>query len=392
MQKEPFSAPYKSFLKQTEFGDSRWWTWLVGFWFAITMWFYGQIIFGIGLTIAAGASDPNGFNGMMESMAANQPADATDVTPALMFTFFAPVISFLLWVFRDQFDGNGRKIALGVAAFFAAASFSALVYVGINGSNANDAEMLNTWMARSPFVYLFMLLMFPPLAIGLWLVQKHVHRRTILSLHTAAKRFRWKRMFFSMGVFWAVAAALSYIAHSTGTSEAEFVFDASRFWKYLPITLLFIPLQSATEEIALRGYLNQGLGHFIKAPIIVFIITSAAFASLHLGNPEVAEGAKETSKLVVMSGYFFFGMFACLLSYIDGGLETAIGVHAANNMFAAAIVGYESSALPTPTIFRVGLNAQLDSITTVIGLGLVCLIMYMTRKSFARAENETTVF
>jgi membrane protease YdiL (CAAX protease family) len=79
-------------------------------------------------------------------------------------------------------------------------------------------------------------------------------------------------------------------------------------------------------------------------------------------------------------------MFACLLTYIDGGLETAIGVHAANNMFAAAVVGYESSALPTPTIYRVGLNAEVDSITTVIALSLVCLIMYITRKPFEASK------
>ncbi len=187
-------------------------------------------------------------------------------------------------------------------------------------------------------------------------------------------------MFFAMIVVWAIAAILSFIGHISGISKMEFVFDASRFWMYLPITLLFIPLQSATEEIALRGYLNQGLGKYIRNPWIVFFITSAAFASLHLGNPEVAEGTKDTPLLIVMSGYFFFGFFACILTYIDGGLEAAIGMHAANNIFAASIVGYESSALPTPTIFRVGLNTQLDSITTLIALSLVCLIMYVTRK------------
>ncbi|MCF6274329.1 MAG: CPBP family intramembrane metalloprotease, partial [Robiginitomaculum sp.] len=168
------------------------------------------------------------------------------------------------------------------------------------------------------------------------------------------------------------------------------------FWKYLPVTLLFIPLQSATEEIALRGYLNQGLGKYIKNPWIVFVVTSAAFASLHLGNPEVAETVKEHSIWVALSGYFLFGMFACVLTYIDGGLETAIGMHAANNMFAAAVVGYDNSALPTPTIFKVGLNTQLDSIMLVVSLSLVCLIMYATRRPLIRPEpvasSESDVF
>ena len=372
------TSPYQAFLNQTLSGDSRIWTWLVGIWFAITIWFYGQIVLAIPLSFAAIISEPGGFEAFTKSMESDTPPP--NVGKALFAALAFPLFALLLWLIRNSFSENIRKIVLTVAAFLAISSFIGIIYSAVAGSGGNQAELLNIWMERSPFVYLFMLLMFPPFALALWLVQRKLHKRTILSLHTAASKFRWKRLFFSMVVFWAIAGAISFIGHTTGASDAKFVFDPSKFWKFLPITLLFIPLQSATEEIALRGYLNQGLGHYIKNPWVVFVITSAAFASLHLGNPEVAEGTIQSSKLMAVSGYFLFGMFACLLTYIDGGLETAIGVHAANNIFAAAIVGYESSALPTPTIFRVGLNTQLDTITTVIALSLVCLIMYKTRR------------
>ena len=372
------TSPYQAFLNQTLTGNSKLWTWLVGIWFAITVWFYGQIVLSIPLSVAAIASEPGGLEAFMQSME-SEPTPP-NMAKALFAALAFPVFALVLWLIRNSFSESVRKIVLTVAAILAATSFAAVIYSAVASSGGNQAELINVWLARSPFVYLFMLLMFPPFALALWLVQRKLHERTILSLHTAASKFRWKRLFFSMIVFWAIAGALSFIGHTTGTSEAKFVFDPSMFWKFLPVTLLFIPLQSATEEIALRGYLNQGLGHYIKNPWVVFVITSAAFASLHLGNPEVAEGTIQSSKLMAVSGYFLFGMFACLLTYIDGGLETAIGVHAANNMFAAAVVGYESSALPTPTIFRVGLNTQLDTITTVIALSLVCLIMYKTRR------------
>ena len=372
-------SPYQSFLNQTLEGDSRAWTWLVGIWFAMTIWFYGQIILSIPLTVAAMASEPGGMAAFQNSMpdsgfTANQ-------QKALVAALAAPVFAFLCWLLRKDKAGNNRKPMLISAAAFAIISFIGLIYSAISSADPAQGEMLNTWLARSPWVYLSMLLMFPPFAIALWIYQKNIHKRSILSLHTAASRFRWKRLFFSMLVFWIVAGLLSYIGHVTGSSEAKFVFDPSKFWAFLPITLLFIPLQSATEEIALRGYLNQGLGHYIKSPIVVFVITSAAFASLHLGNPEVAEGTAQSSKLMAMSGYFIFGMFACLLTYIDGGLETAIGVHAANNIFAASIVGYENSALPTPTVFRVGLNTEVDTFTTIIALSIVCAVMYVTRRA-----------
>jgi len=397
MQKQtPSLSPIQAFFNQENGSDTRWWTWLAVFWFAAMLWFYGQLIFGIPLAVIGMIVDPSSFEAMMEAQATGASAQGSGYLLGLGTIIAGSLAAFLIYVLRDKSSVTAGKRNIQIAAIFGVLSFSALIYFLKSGSSSEDAAMLNGWIAKSALVYMFMLMMFPPLALGLWLGVKHVQKRTILSLHTAHFKFRWGRMVFAMVVVWAIAAVSSYGAHVMGFSEAKFVFDPARFWKYLPITLLFIPLQSATEEIALRGYLNQGLGKYIKNPWIVFVITSAAFASLHLSNPEVAETVKEHSIWIALSGYFFFGLFACVLTYIDGGLEAAIGMHAANNMFAAAIVGYDNSALPVPTIFKVGLNTQLDSIMVVISLALVCLIMYVTRKPLILPEpvesSESSVF
>ena len=376
----PSLSPIQAFFNQENGSDTRWWTWLAVFWFAAMLWFYGQLIFGIPLAVIGMIVDPSSFEAMMEAQATGASAQGSGYLLGLGTIIAGSLAAFLIYVLRNKSSDDAGKRNIQIAAIFGVLSFSALIYFLKSGSSSEDAAMLNGWIAKSALVYMFMLMMFPPLALGLWLGVKHVQKRTILSLHTAHFKFRWGRMVFAMVVVWAIAAVSSYGAHVMGFSEAKFVFDPARFWKYLPVTLLFIPLQSATEEIALRGYLNQGLGKYIKNPWIVFVITSAAFASLHLSNPEVAETVKEHSIWIALSGYFFFGLFACVLTYIDGGLEAAIGMHAANNMFAAAIVGYDNSALPVPTIFKVGLNTQLDSIMVVISLALVCMIMYVTRK------------
>ncbi len=379
-------TPIQAFFTQTADSNTKWWTWLSVFWFAIMMWFYGQIIFGIPMFIFGMIADPS----VMETTV-NEQAGASGgagLFLAMTGVVIGSIIAFLLYLLRNKFPDNTRRTTLSIAAFFAILSFISLVYFVMNGSSPEDAEMLNSWLSKSAGVYLFMLLMFPPMAIGLWLGVKYVQKRTLLSLHTAHFKFRWGRLLFAMLVVWAIAAIITYGSHATGASPAKLVFDPARFWIYLPITLLFIPLQSATEEIALRGYLNQGLGKYIKNPWIVFVLTSGAFAALHLGNPEVAETVKEHSVLVALSGYFFFGLFACILTYIDGGLESAIGMHAANNIFAAAIVGYDNSALPVPTVFKVGLNTQLDSILLIVSLSAVCLIMYMTRKPLISATQN----
>ena len=383
-------SPIQAFIQQTASSDTRWWTWLIVFWFAVMLWFAGQMVFGVPMVFIGMFTDPENIETILNAQA--ESSGSTDMGIAFGIIVIGALFAFLLYMLRNQFFGNARRTSQIIAAFCAIVSFVGLIYIMILGSNPEDTALLNSWIAKSPAVYMFMLCMFPPMAIGLWLGVKYVQKRTILSLHTAHFKFRWGRMVFALLVVWAIAAAMSYGAHITGASEAEYVFDASRFWKYLPITLLFIPLQSATEEITLRGYLNQGLGKYIKNPWIVFVITSAAFASLHLGNPEVAETVKEHSIWVAISGYFFFGMFACVLTYIDGGLESAIGMHAANNIFAAAVVGYDSSALPVPTIFKVGLNTKLDSIMVLVSLSLVCLIMYVTRRPLVLDDNTEDRF
>ncbi|MBL4854573.1 CPBP family intramembrane metalloprotease [bacterium AH-315-J19] len=383
-------TPIQAFFTQAADSNTKWWTWLAVFWFAIMLWFYGQVVFGTFLVGAIWLADPS----VKDSMTQIQSEGSANQTilSTVRGIFFSSLIAFLLYMLRNQFSSKLRKAMLTIAAAFAIISFVALIFMSFAGSNPEGIEMMNDWMSKSAGVYMFVLLMFPPFAIGLWLGVKHMQKRTILSLHTAHFKFRWGRMFFAMLVLWAIASIITYGSHVTGASPVKRVFDPARFWMYLPITLLFIPLQSATEEIALRGYLNQGLGKYIKNPWVVFVLTSAAFASLHLGNPEVAETVKKHSVLLALSGYFFFGLFACVLTYIDGGLESAIGMHAANNIFAAAIVGYDNSALPVPTVFKVGLNTGLDSLLLIVSLSVVCLIMYVTRRPLIPATQTLDTF
>ncbi len=367
-------SPINAYFGAARQGNAKWWTWLVVAWAGVIVWIYGQAIFGAAMAITLVLTLDMDY----EATQAKMPLD-------LMISFavvvFAPIIAAAIWSVRDKFAGKTRQALLAFAVLNIFTSIGAVVYLlKMGGGDEGGAALLNQLIAVNPLIYMFMLLMFPPLAIGLWLGVRHVQERPLLSLHTAARGFRWKRMFFAMFVLWTLWGALAYTAHISGISKAEFVFDPARYWKFFAITLLLIPLQSATEEIMLRGYLNQGLGQYIKNPWVVFVITSAGFAALHLGNPEVAEAVKEHNIFIALSGYFAFGMFACVLTYIDGGLETAIGMHAANNMFAAAIVGYDNSALPVPTLFHINLNMQIDTVSTIFGLSILCLIMYKTRR------------
>jgi len=120
--------------------------------------------------------------------------------------------------------------------------------------------------------------------------------------------------------------------------------------------------------------------HFLKNKWVVFTITSALFMAMHLANPEAVAGAEKGILPIVMSGYFFFGFAACLMVLMDDGLESAIGVHAGNNTFAALFVNYENSVLPTPSVWQIKAEPVYDSIGTIIILTVVLALLYWLKK------------
>jgi membrane protease YdiL (CAAX protease family) len=371
------STAIRDYFGEADYGNNHWAAWAGGIWFTMAVWVVGQMIVGIPMIIGIISVDPN-FLETMPQPKAGGPLEAM----ALPAFFLTSLLALLMYFIRHNF--SNQRSALNLAGIFAIIS-TICVIIFVHSNDAESSAFILGYIGKSKIVYAAMLLIFPIVAIGIYTAQRVLHRRSLRSLHTSAPKYRWGRMFFSMAVFWIIAATLSYVSHRTGQSPAEFVFNPARFWGFALISLLLIPLQSATEEIVLRGYLNQGLSRIIKNPWIIFLITSAGFAALHLGNPEMAQGAEEGSKLITLSGYFFFGLFACILTYIDGGLETAIGVHAANNLYASMIVGYDHSALPTPTIFKIGFNSDADVLMTLVGLSLVCFIMYVTRKQLPQS-------
>jgi hypothetical protein len=68
-----------------------------------------------------------------------------------------------------------------------------------------------------------------------------------------------------------------------------------------------------------------------------------------------------------------------LVSILDDGIETAIGAHAANNVFASIFVTYKSSALQTDAVFK-QLNVDPLRETWATLAACVIFVAIMARK------------
>lgn len=372
-------TPIQAYFAQGYKGRSTWPYWLSGLFVALFIWMFFQVILSFGMIFEIMRVDPEG----VENMYSGENAEAlAEDSATQMLAFFIMFLLGLVAIIMS-FIGATRKPKPNTGLMTAAGLISAIglliTFWMLTQNDAGFNAVLTRNIPNSPALYTMMLLAFPPLIFGLWLVTKVIHGRPFKTLMTAHTKFRWGRVFQTMVIYWAIIGVVATACHFLGLNQIEFVFNSGAFLTFAIISLLLIPLQSATEEIILRGYMNQGLGKYIKNPWIVFFITSFAFASLHLANPEAVAGASEGKLLITMSGYFFFGYFACILTYIDGGLESAIGMHVANNLFAAVFMGYDNSVLPTPTVYKSTLNPDTDWIVTLIVLALATLILWKFR-------------
>lgn len=100
----------------------------------------------------------------------------------------------------------------------------------------------------------------------------------------------------------------------------------------LPLALLGILVQSGTEEIIFRGYIQQQLAARFDSPIIWMIVPATLFAISHYN----AALGQATPYVIVWA--LLFGLAAADLTARAGNLGPAIAMHLANNAFAMLIV------------------------------------------------------
>lgn len=201
-------------------------------------------------------------------------------------------------------------------------------------------------MNRSVLLAL-MMGMFVFTLLFLWLALKLFHKKTLTSIITGFQNIRWNRYFFAFGIWSSLIILITLVSYFMAPDEMEFRFDTGKFAILVLVAVIFIPIQTATEELLFRGYLMQGFALVFKNGVIPLIITSILFGLMHASNPET----KAHGLLLMMPYYIFFGIFLGVLTLLDEGAELAMGIHAANNLVSALLVTSKNSVLQTDALF-----------------------------------------
>lgn len=214
-----------------------------------------------------------------------------------------------------------------------------------------------------------MILGFLGAIIGLFVGVRFAHRNNIRYLITAKEHINWSKILFGFGLWFLVSMVLFFIDFGLNPDTFKFQFDPLKFMILFVIAIFFLPIQTSCEELLMRGYLMPAIGFIAKNKWVPWILTSLIFAALHGANPEVDKFG---------AGYMAFyyigsGLFLGIITVMDDSLELALGVHAANNIFACLFLTFEGSAIQTDALFSA---STVNPIMTIVFFILSASVFY----------------
>jgi len=234
----------------------------------------------------------------------------------------------------------------------------------IRGLNKN----LQLVLLMLPFVISF---------LGLWLVVKKLHERSLTSITTSRQKIDWKRISFSFLVWGGLTVLVVLLDIYFSPEDYQWNFNAQSFFLLVFLGLLLIPIQTSVEELIFRGYLLQGFASLTHNRWMPLILTSVLFGSLHFFNPEV-----EKLGAGILVYYIGTGFFLGLITLLDEGVELALGFHAANNLFTALLVTSNWTAFQTDSLWIATAEPELTAEMLLSGLIFYPLFLLILSKKY----------
>jgi membrane protease YdiL (CAAX protease family) len=212
-------------------------------------------------------------------------------------------------------------------------------------------------------------LVFPCILLAVWLVVRFLHGRPLMSLITSEKRIKLARIGWA-GLVWTILLAITgVIGWFIFPKSIVYSLHLEEFLRFLPVVVLFVPIQCLTEELVFRGYLLQGLAPWLKSTWLLALVNGIAFGCMHIGAIEHADQA------LVVSSYVVVGVWLALYTISTNSIQCSLGVHIANNMFGFLVLGYEQFQFATSTVFVWRHTQPLFELASAVLGGLVLYLM-----------------
>jgi membrane protease YdiL (CAAX protease family) len=282
--------------------------------------------------------------------------------------------SYLLTILITVIGGTVASIVFLV--LFMLLYFSSLGTTGMVG----EINILNNPM----LVLIFIGVTYGIFALLFYLCISFIHKKNFHKLINTGKSIKWARILKGAGLWVGILAIFTLISYIYDNSTLSFNFSLVPFTYLLIISILVFPLQASFEEIFFRGYLMQGFGLLSKKPIVPLILTSIIFGLAHFYNGTTLE-----MSITIVVSALILGLMLGIIVLGENGLETAMGVHIANNMFIALFLNSPDSGLANlPSLFTSPSSNSYSGIPLLIAMAAVLVIILFWNKK----ENIYRIF
>lgn len=248
--------------------------------------------------------------------------------PSIWRTMMAVLVGGLIYVF------GALLVIYGVGRFVLDTPSTGGLRVQLDAVQDTLLPML--MRGNTPVAMGTMLATFIPLGLAVW-VMARLHRRGLRSLLGPRVGFarNFIYAFIAVALFHVPLVVSGLITGLPGhvASIPPSVWALNLVWA---LPLIFI--QTTSEELVFRGYLQQQLAVRARHPLVWMLLPSLIFGLGH-GDPD---GSLQTQTEYVVWATLF-GLIAADLTRVTGSLAAAMGMHFANNTFVMLWVGTENA-------------------------------------------------
>ncbi len=220
----------------------------------------------------------------------------------------------------------------------------------------------------APLAVVVILFLYAPIAAGLALSLRLLMRRGLVTLAgpvgDTVRCLLWVAL--PLVGLWTVLLPLPLLDDGVRVNMT-----LAQQLPWLPFALLGLLIQTGTEELIFRGYLQQQLAARFRQRWVWMLVPSLLFGLIHYSPAQYG-----ALSWVVVIWSLLFGLAAADLTARTGNLGAAIGLHFANNFAAVLLIGISGNigelALYNVDLDTSGLSLNIlyvavDGLTLLIG-------------------------
>ena len=276
------------------------------------------------------------------------------------------------------------RLALGVLTILLMAtiwviSLGFLGYFFLGDKLFDIADAASMGKSVGPIGTLGLLTSILGLGLGSLIAARLWHKRRVGSIIGPGSR-TIRHFAIGMIITWAVAA-IFYVPFLPFSEPLLPNMELTLWVMWLPIALFVVLLQTGSEEILFRGYLQSQLAGRFQSAFVWMLLPAMVFAAAHY-SPDLPSQAAAAYIVATL----LFGLIAGDVTARTGNIGAAWGIHFANNVMAILILSADETlsglaAYRLPTSFK---ELSLTSPLIILDLAVMFLTYVVIRRIIGR--------